>query len=88
VKIDGSFIHGMAGDPMTEGLVRSMNDLIHLLGRRTVAEGVEDVVTLDLLRGMDIDFAQGWFIGRPDARPVAVTDRLWGRPGRPQALGA
>jgi EAL domain-containing protein (putative c-di-GMP-specific phosphodiesterase class I) len=88
VKIDGSFIHAMAGDPMTEGLVRSMNDLIHLLGRRTVAEGVEDVVTLDILRGMDIDFAQGWFIGRPEARPVSVSDRLWARPAHPQSRGA
>jgi diguanylate cyclase (GGDEF)-like protein len=88
VKIDGSFIHAMAGDPMTEGLVRSMNDLIHFLGRRTVAEGVEDVATLDILRAMDVDFAQGWYIGHPESRPIVLDHPSWGRRAPGERKGA
>ena len=42
-----------------------MIELGHNLGLRVVAEGVEDVETLDRLRGMGCDGAQGWAIGRP-----------------------
>jgi diguanylate cyclase (GGDEF)-like protein len=65
VKIDQTFIMEMSSDPRTAQLVRSMIELAHRLDMRVVAEGVEDQETLDLLRGMDCDFAQGFHIGRP-----------------------
>jgi EAL domain-containing protein (putative c-di-GMP-specific phosphodiesterase class I) len=46
-------------------LVRSTIELGHGLGLRVVAEGVEDEATLDLLRELRCDLAQGYFISRP-----------------------
>jgi EAL domain-containing protein (putative c-di-GMP-specific phosphodiesterase class I) len=46
-------------------LVRSTVELGHGLGLRVVAEGVEDEATLDFLRELRCDFAQGYFISRP-----------------------
>jgi diguanylate cyclase (GGDEF)-like protein len=63
MKLDKTFVDDMAaGDAR---VVRSMIELGHNLGLRVVAEGVEDVETLDRLRGMGCDRAQGWAIGRP-----------------------
>lgn len=46
-------------------LVRSTIELGHALGLRVVAEGIEDEATLDLLRQLQCDLAQGYFISRP-----------------------
>jgi EAL domain-containing protein (putative c-di-GMP-specific phosphodiesterase class I) len=46
-------------------LVRSAVDLGHNLGLSVVAEGVEDGPTLDVLRELGCDIAQGYHIGRP-----------------------
>jgi EAL domain-containing protein (putative c-di-GMP-specific phosphodiesterase class I) len=53
-------------------LVRSAVSLAHSLGMRSVAEGVEDKGTLDLLYAMGCDLAQGFLI----ARPLALADLL------------
>jgi diguanylate cyclase len=45
-------------------MVRSTIDLAHELGLRVVAEGVEDNATLELLRSLGCDYAQGYFIGK------------------------
>jgi EAL domain-containing protein (putative c-di-GMP-specific phosphodiesterase class I) len=65
VKIDQSFIAEIARDPRSAQLVRSMIELAHRLDMRVVAEGVEDSETLQLLREMDCDRAQGFHLGRP-----------------------
>jgi len=51
-------------------MVESMNQVAHALGKRTVAECVENDETLVLLREMGVDLAQGNYLGRPE--PVAV----------------
>jgi len=45
--------------------VRSTIELAHNLGLRAIAEGVEDHATLDRLRELGCDLAQGYYIGRP-----------------------
>ncbi len=68
LKIDQSFIKGMAGDSGEDtAIVRSTADLAHNLGINVVAEGVEDQWTLDLLETFGCDQAQGYHIGRPMA---------------------
>lgn len=65
LKIDQSFVRDMLADPRARRLVGSMIDVSHHLGMSVVAEGVEDGATLELLRAMGCDHAQGYHISRP-----------------------
>ena len=65
VKIDRSFVSQMADDHGDLMIVRTIVDLAHNLGLRVLAEGVEDVRTLELLRTLGCDDVQGHVIGRP-----------------------
>ena len=66
VKIDGSFVRGMAADPVQLAMVKSMNEIAHAMGKRTVAEYVESERVLELLHGIGVDSAQGYYTGRPE----------------------
>jgi diguanylate cyclase (GGDEF)-like protein/PAS domain S-box-containing protein len=65
LKIDGSFIHNLAGDSVNQAMVAAMIELSRSLNFRVVAEQVEDQLSLDTVTGMGIDFVQGFVIGRP-----------------------
>ena len=65
LKIDGSFIRNLADNVVDREIVSSINDIGHRLGVRTVAEWVEDERTLNVLRAIGVDYAQGYAIGRP-----------------------
>lgn len=65
LKIDQSFVRDMLVDPRARRLVGSMIDVSHHLGMTVVAEGVEDAATLELLRAMGCDHAQGYHVSRP-----------------------
>jgi EAL domain-containing protein (putative c-di-GMP-specific phosphodiesterase class I) len=67
VKIDRSFVMGLSGTDQvsTRALVRTIIGLGDALGLRIVAEGIEDQATLDELRALGCDIAQGYFISRP-----------------------
>ncbi len=67
IKIDGSFVRDLANDPVNRVLVRSIHEVARTLGKRTVAEFVENEAELQILREMGIDYAQGYHIGRPAA---------------------
>lgn len=75
LKLDRSFLADIDDDERALAIVRSTIDLAHSLGLRMVAEGVEDEGTLELLRRLGCDHAQGFFIGRPKAEPE-VSDFL------------
>jgi len=66
VKIDGRFVKRMATSPVDQTIVKAMNEIAHALGKQTIAEFVEDEVTMNLLRAYGIDYAQGYYLGRPD----------------------
>jgi diguanylate cyclase (GGDEF)-like protein len=73
VKIDRSFVLGMAGNRGDAAIVRSVIDLADALGLRVVAEGVEDERTWRLLAAAGCHAAQGWFHARPmPAEELAV----------------
>lgn len=65
LKIDGSFIKDMVSDAVNQEMVAAINDIAHSMGRKTIAEYVEDRETLLALRGMGVDFVQGYYFGRP-----------------------
>lgn len=65
IKIDQSFVKGMVDNRSDRLMVQSTIGLAHSLGRKVVAEGVEQRDVLDLLIEMECDTAQGFAIGRP-----------------------
>ena len=65
VKIDRSFVIGMADDPSDAAIVRSTIDLARHLGLEVVAEGVETSEVLDVLAALECDVAQGFLLSRP-----------------------
>jgi EAL domain-containing protein (putative c-di-GMP-specific phosphodiesterase class I) len=65
LKVDRSFVKDMVSDVSDNVLVQSAVDLGHNLGLSVVAEGVEDQETLDALRAVGADVAQGFYLGRP-----------------------
>jgi EAL domain-containing protein (putative c-di-GMP-specific phosphodiesterase class I)/CHASE2 domain-containing sensor protein len=65
IKIDQSFVKGIADNRSDRLMVQSTIGLAHSLGRKVVAEGVEHRDILDILTGMNCDIAQGFAIGRP-----------------------
>ncbi|MFL6795172.1 MAG: EAL domain-containing protein [Sphingomicrobium sp.] len=65
IKIDQSFVKGLADNRSDRLMVQSTIELAHSLGRKVVAEGVEQREILDLLIEMKCDVAQGFAIGRP-----------------------
>ena len=74
LKIDGSFIRDLARNTVDQHLVQAIVGVARGLGKRTIAEFVGDGETLRLLRGYGVDFAQGYFIGRPAPLPELVDD--------------
>ena len=66
IKIDGAFIRDIHTDPTNMALVKSINELGHVFGKRTIAEYVESPKLLEVVRSIGIDFAQGYCIGMPE----------------------
>lgn len=65
LKIDGVFVRDIATDREDFAVVKSINDIGHFLGKQTIAEYVKDQPTLDLVRDIGVDFAQGFGIAKP-----------------------
>jgi len=68
LKIDGIFVKDLDQDPIDLAMVRSINDIGHVMGKRTIAEFVEDDEVLGRLLELGVDYAQGYGLGRP--RPL------------------
>ena len=64
LKIDKSFVMNMHSE-RDEAIVRTSIELAHRLGLLAVAEGVEDAQTLERLRALGCESAQGYHISRP-----------------------
>ncbi len=69
LKIDVAFVRGLSRRPENRGVVEAVVKLAEGSGQATVAEGVEDLATLQILDELGVDFAQGYALGRP-APPV------------------
>lgn len=65
LKIDGMFIRDILSDPVDHAMVRSINELGHLLGKETIAEFVETMELADELKQIGIDYAQGYAYSPP-----------------------
>ena len=67
VKIDGTFVRDILVDPVDQAMVRSINQISHSLGKKTVAEFVESEEILNQIKLIGIDYAQGYHLGKPSA---------------------
>ena len=65
VKIDGMFVKDILDDPIDHAMVRSINEIAHVMGKQTIAEFVENQAVLDALGVLGVDGAQGYGIGPP-----------------------
>jgi diguanylate cyclase (GGDEF)-like protein len=65
VKIDQSFVQGMATDPGDLAIVRAVVDLSRHFGLTVVAEGVESEIMLTRLEDIGCDIGQGFLFSRP-----------------------
>jgi len=82
MKIDRSFVQAMRASDSAASIVATVADLGRRLGKRIVAEGVEDQWTWDALRDLGCDIAQGYLLSRPlPAEQLTAWLRAWaGRP--------
>lgn len=71
LKLDRSLLHGIDRDGARRRLVGALVELGRDLGARVVAEGIETREELVAAVHAGVHFAQGWFLGRPDARLLA-----------------
>ncbi len=77
LKIDGSFVKEILHDPIDREMVRSINEIGHLTGKQTIAEFAENEEIITMLRGIGVDFAQGYGVAKP--RPVSEGGFALGR---------
>ena len=68
LKIDGMFVKDMLDNPLDFEMVKSINQIGHVMGLETIAEFVENQQVLDKLREIGVDYVQGYYIGKP--RPL------------------
>jgi PAS domain S-box-containing protein len=66
LKIDMEFVRDLAADPADKQVVKAIVDVASNFGIKTIAEGVESEETLEVLRGLGVDYAQGFHLGRPE----------------------
>lgn len=65
VKIDGSFVKNLSSNNEDRLFVKAIHDVSSGLNKKTIAEFVEDAESLDLLSSLGVNYAQGYFIGKP-----------------------
>ncbi|WP_425410314.1 EAL domain-containing protein [Hyphococcus sp.] len=70
LKIDGSFVTGVSASRENQLFVRTLLDLARNFGMQTVAEWVDNEADAMLLKGLGVDFLQGYLLGKPETNPA------------------
>jgi diguanylate cyclase (GGDEF)-like protein/PAS domain S-box-containing protein len=65
VKLDGEFIQNLPQSEVDAHMVNAIVGMAQGLGIKTVAESVSDEETIQVLRRQGVDYAQGFYVGRP-----------------------
>lgn len=74
LKIDGAFVKEIVNQPIDYAMVKSINDIGHVMKKQTIAEFVEDEATLKMLEQIGVDYAQGFGIALPQPLDVFAAD--------------
>lgn len=75
IKIDGSFVENMLTNPVDKAMVESIIQIARVLGKKTIAEFVQNQETVLMLEKAGVDFVQGYHVGRPDELPASARVR-------------
>lgn len=67
LKIDGSFVRNIAQDSTDYAMVKAINEIGHVTGKRTIAEFCEDQAVFDCLKTIGVDYVQGYHVAKPEA---------------------
>lgn len=65
LKIDGTFVKDIESDAIDFAMVESINRIGHVMGKKTIAEFVENDVILEMLNSIGVDYVQGFGIYKP-----------------------
>jgi EAL domain-containing protein (putative c-di-GMP-specific phosphodiesterase class I) len=65
LKIDGNFIKNIADNPIDIAMVEAITKIAHVMGIKTIAEYVENKTIMDKLNELGVDYAQGYYLGKP-----------------------
>lgn len=65
LKIDGMFVRDIIDDPIDLAMVKSINEIGHVMGKKTIAEFVENEIILKKIKALGVDYAQGYELGPP-----------------------
>ncbi len=65
LKIDGSFVKDILSNPHDQAIVKSINEIAHFMGKRTIAEYVETPEIIGRLAEIGVDYAQGYAVEKP-----------------------
>lgn len=65
LKIDGFFVNDISNSDKDYAMVKSMNEIAHSLGMRTVAEHADSWEAIKCLREIGVDYVQGYFLHEP-----------------------
>jgi diguanylate cyclase (GGDEF)-like protein/PAS domain S-box-containing protein len=77
VKLDGEFIQNLPRSEVDEHMVKAIVGVSQALGIKTVAESVADEETIGLLQKHQVDYAQGFHVGKPAPPRVALAQGHW-----------
>jgi EAL domain-containing protein (putative c-di-GMP-specific phosphodiesterase class I) len=66
LKIDREFTKNVIGDPVQAAIINSIRQIGHVMGFEVIGEGVETEAALIKLRDLGLDYAQGFYIQRPE----------------------
>jgi len=65
LKIDGMFVRDIVNDRIDHAMVKSINEIGHVMGMETIAEFVENDEIKEMLREIGVNYVQGYGIGKP-----------------------
>lgn len=82
LKIDRHFVKNIVEDRINAAMIEAINRIGHIMGLETIAEGVENEATLEKLRALGVDYAQGYSIAKPRPLPCKLNNVV---PGYPRA---
>lgn len=74
VKIDGNFVKNIVDNPIDLAMVEAINRIGHVMGIQTIAEYVENEAVMEKLKELGVDYAQGYYLGKPQPFHLIVAD--------------
>jgi EAL domain-containing protein (putative c-di-GMP-specific phosphodiesterase class I) len=74
LKIDCAFVRDLPNNDFNQAILRAIREVAKIRGIKTVAECVESREQFELLAELGIDYAQGFYIGRPRSRPYTADE--------------